>query len=117
MGGEQGVSGIDHVIDCVAEHSTFSDALAIVRKGRAGFGPGGTVVVGVAHRPAELDLRFIQLHGIAIKAIATFLNQASVASLSSAGAFRNDEIAQMSVCSPEYPRERSAPQWFTLPNL
>jgi Zn-dependent alcohol dehydrogenase len=23
--------------------------------------------VGVAHRPAELDLRFIQLHGIAIK--------------------------------------------------
>jgi Zn-dependent alcohol dehydrogenase len=64
----KGVSGVDHVIDCVAAPSTFSDALAIVRKGRAGFGPGGTVVVvGVAHRPAELDLRFIQLHGIAIK--------------------------------------------------
>ena len=64
----KGASGVDHVIDCVAVPSTFSDALAIVRKGRAGFGPGGTVVVvGVAHRPAELDLRFIQLHGIAIK--------------------------------------------------
>lgn len=60
------VSGVDHVVDCVAAPSTFSEALAIVRKGRAGFGPGGTVV-GVAHRPAELDLRFIQLHGIAIK--------------------------------------------------
>jgi Zn-dependent alcohol dehydrogenase len=66
--GSKGVSGIDHVIDCVAAPSTFSKALAIVRKGQAGFGPGGTiVVVGVAHRPAELDLRFIQLHGIAIK--------------------------------------------------
>lgn len=66
--GGKGVSGVDHVIDCVAAPSTFSDALAIVRKGRAGFGPGGTlVVVGVAHRPAEIDLRFIQLHGIAIK--------------------------------------------------
>jgi Zn-dependent alcohol dehydrogenase len=64
----KGVSGVDHVIDCVAAPSTFSDALAIVRKGHAGFGPGGTVVVvGVAHRPAEFDLRFIQLHGIAIK--------------------------------------------------
>lgn len=64
----KGVSGVDHVIDCVAAPSTFLDALAIVRKGRAGFGAGGTVVVvGVAHRPAELDLRFIQLHGIAIK--------------------------------------------------
>jgi len=62
------VTGVDHVVDCVAAPSTFSDALAIVRKGRAGFGPGGTVVVvGVAHRPAELDLRFIQLHGITIK--------------------------------------------------
>ncbi|SFJ71177.1 zinc-binding dehydrogenase [Bradyrhizobium sp. cf659] len=64
----KGASGVDHVIDCVAAPPTFSDALAIVRKGRAGFGPGGTVVVvGVAHRPAELDLRFIQLHGITIK--------------------------------------------------
>jgi Zn-dependent alcohol dehydrogenase len=68
MGGRQGVGGVDHVIDCVAAPSTFSDALAIVRKGRAGFGPGGTIVVSALRiGQRELDLRFIQRHGIAIK--------------------------------------------------
>lgn len=65
---ESWFSGVDHVIDCVAAPATFKDALTIVRKGRAGYGAGGNVVVvGVAHRPAELDLRFLQLHGIAVK--------------------------------------------------
>lgn len=64
----EGVSGVDHVIDCVASPRTFSDAITMVRRGRIGFGRGGNViVVGVALRPAEADLRFIQMNGITIK--------------------------------------------------